>query len=63
MCEAPGAPSYLQRADQHGRMRRRANEVLDNLNDRGNRREIERERVTHNQWLLGAVEMANERYL
>ena len=59
-----GAP-YLQSADQHRRVRRRADdradEMLDNVDERGDRREIERERVTDNQWLLGAAVRARER--
>jgi hypothetical protein len=47
---------YLCGADQQRRIRRRladrVDEVLDNLDERPDRCKVERERVTHNQWLL-----------
>ena len=47
---------YLHGADKQRRIRRRladrADEMLDNLDERPDRCEVERERVTNNQWLL-----------
>jgi hypothetical protein len=54
---------YLCGADQqrriHRRLADRADEVLDNLDERSNRCKVERERVTHNQWLINDTS-ANE---
>ena len=46
---------YLHGADKQRCIRHladRADEMLDNLDERSNRCEVERERVTHNQRLL-----------